>query len=303
MKLIRINSGNSRRAFLSTFALITAAFIFSIVNIGCTGTQTNKPDSNFNGVKIGIISYSWRSMPCAAEDILNYCIQSGISYVELLGEAAEQYAGIPPLPASPGRRDEISDEEATAYREALEEARGKQTEWRLSVSMDKYLELRKMFNEAGVDIHIVKFSPAGWTDEEIDYAFVAADGQPGDPDFSFDEFLAYSPKNMLNFDVGHYYGATNEHPNKEIERLHERIFSLHLKDKTGKFSEPANTNKAWGKGETPLADILVLIRENNWPIHCDIELEYEVPEESDAVKEVSKCVEYCRDILLSDVIE
>jgi len=175
MKPIRINSGNSRRTFLSTFALIAVAFVFSIVNNSCTGSQTNKPDSNFNGVKVGVISYSWRSMPCTAEDILNYCIQSGISYVELLGEAAEQYAGIPPLPASPGRRDEISDEEAAAYREALEEARAKQTEWRLSVSMDKYLELRKMFNEAGVDIHIVKFSPAGWTDEEIDYAFVAAE--------------------------------------------------------------------------------------------------------------------------------
>lgn len=333
MKLIRINSGNSRRAFLSTFTLLTAAFIFSIVNTGCTGTQSKTPDSNFNGVQIGVISYSWRSMPCTAEDILNYCILSGISYVELLGEAAEQYAGIPPLPASPGRRDEISDEDAAAYSEALEEARGKQTEWRLSVSMDKYEELRKMFNMAGVDIHIVKFSPAGWTDEEIDYAFVAAKtlgskgvsneighkacerlgkfaekhdmyaifhnhGQPGDPDFSFDEFLAYSPKNMLNFDVGHYFGATDEHPNQVIERLHDRIISLHLKDKTGKFSEPANTNKAWGEGETPIDDILLLVRDNNWPIHCDIELEYEVPEDSDAVKEVGKCLEFCRDILL-----
>jgi sugar phosphate isomerase/epimerase len=333
MKLIRLRSGNSRRIFLRSFTLLSAVFIFSIVNIGCTGSQSKKPDSNFNGVKIGIISYSWRSMPTTAEDILNYCIQSGISYVELLGEAAEQYAGITPLPPSPGRKDEVSDEEAVAYRDVLEEAKQKQTEWRLSVSMDKYEELREMFNKAGVDIHIVKFSPEGWTDEEIDYAFVAAKvlgakgvsneighkacerlgkfaekhdmyaifhnhGQPGDPDFSFDEFLAYSPKNMLNFDVGHYYGATSIHPNKEIERLHDRIFSLHLKDKTGKSSEPANTNKAWGEGETPLADILVLVRDSKWPIHCDVELEYEVPEGSDAVKEVSKCVEYCRNILL-----
>ena len=333
MKHIRIKTRNSGRKFFGISVLFTSALICSAIFVSCTGTQSKKPDSNFNGVQIGAISYSWRSMPSTAEDILNYCLQSGLSSVELLGETAEQYAGIPPLPPRPGKTDEMTDEEVAAFRESMEEARNKQTQWRLSVPMDKYRELRTMFNEAGVDIPIVKFSPARWTDEEIDYAFVAAKTlgakgiseeigheacerlgsfaekhdmyaifhnhlQPGDPDFSFDEFLAYSPKNMLNFDVGHYFGATSEHPNKVIERLHDRIFSVHLKDKTGKFSEPANTNQPWGEGETPLADILVLIRDNKWPIHCDIELEYEVPEGSDAVKEVTKCVEYCRNILL-----
>ena len=45
--------------------------------------------------------------------------------------------------------------------------------------------------------------------------------------------------------------------------------------------------------------ILKLIRKNSWPIHCDIELEYEIPESSDALEETIKCVEYCRDILES----
>jgi sugar phosphate isomerase/epimerase len=199
--------------------------------------------------------------------------------------------------------------------------------------MDKYDELGKMFNDSGVNIHIVKFAPARWTDEEIDYAFTAAKAigaagitneigheacerlgkfaekhdmlaifhnhlQPGEPGFSFDEFLEYSPRNMLNFDVGHYYGATGKHPNELIERLHDRIFSLHLKDKTGKFSEPANRNMPWGEGDTPIADILHLIRENKWPIYCDIELEYQIPEGSDALTETMKCVEHCREILV-----
>ena len=153
--------------------------------------------------------------------------------------------------------------------------------------MDRYKELRKLFNDAGVNIHIVKFAPAKWTDEEIDYAFRAAKTlgaagvtneighdackrlgkfaekhdmyaiyhnhlQPGDPDFSFDEFLAYSPNNMLNFDVGHYFGATGKHPNEIIERLHDRIFSLHLKDKTGKNSEPAIQTCPGVRGKHPL---------------------------------------------------
>jgi sugar phosphate isomerase/epimerase len=273
-------------------------------------------------------------MPGEAEDILNYCIQSGISSIELMGNVAEQYAGIPPLPPRPRRGVEMTEEEKAAYDEEWQLAREEQRAWRISVPMDKYEELRKMYNDSGVNIHIVKFSPANWTEEEIDYAFTAAKAmgaegvtneighdacerlgtfaekhdmyaiyhnhlQPGDPCFSFEEFLSYSPNNMLNLDVGHYFGATGKHPNAVIEQFHDRIFSIHLKDKTGKDSEPANKNMPFGEGETPLGDILNLIKENQWPIYCDIELEYPVPDDSDAVKETTKCVDYCRDILLN----
>lgn len=264
---------------------------------------------------------------------MQYCLETGISSIELMGNVAEEYAGIPPLPQSPERVTEMTGEEREEFLNAEEEARKQQSEWRLSVSMEKYMELWKMFSDSGVQIHIVKFSPAQWSDEEIDYAFKAAramgakgvsneigheackrlgsfaekhdmyaifhnHGQPGDPGFNFEEYLAYSPRNMLNFDVGHYFGATGKHPNEVIEKLHHRIFSIHLKDKTGKNADPADTNMPWGEGDTPIADILTLIQENNWPIHCDIELEYEIPEDSDAVKETARCVEYCREILL-----
>jgi sugar phosphate isomerase/epimerase len=54
----------------------------------------------------------------------------------------------------------------------------------------------------------------------------------------------------------------------------------------------------WGEGDTPVADILKLVQKNKWPIYFDIELEYPVPENSNAQKEVIKCVEYCRKILV-----
>jgi hypothetical protein len=54
----------------------------------------------------------------------------------------------------------------------------------------------------------------------------------------------------------------------------------------------------WGKGETPISDILLLLKKNKWPINVDIELEYPVPQGSDAVAEVKKCVEYCKKILV-----
>jgi sugar phosphate isomerase/epimerase len=309
----KIQNNLSRRKFLGITAAATA---FSIIpwregySNGSLTQDTGKPDSEFGGVQIGAITYSWRSMPAAPEDIIRYCRQTGISSIELMGDVAEKYAGIP----------------------GGKEGNTEKYKWRLAAPLEKYWELRKMFNDAGINIHIAKFSPASWTEAEIDYSFKAAKAlgavgvcneigedacrkmgpiarsngmlaifhnhlQPGEPGWSFDKFLDYSPANMLNFDVGHYWGATGLHPNGIIEKYHDKITSIHVKDKTGPKDNPANTNMPWGKGSTPISDILLLIKKNSWPINVDIELEYPVPEGSDAVAEVKKCVDYCRKIL------
>ncbi|MDD4923171.1 MAG: sugar phosphate isomerase/epimerase, partial [Bacteroidales bacterium] len=231
--------------------------------------------------------------------------QSGLSSVELMGGAVEQYAGIP------------KGKDAQTIRQ-----------WRTTVSMDKFKAIRKMFKAKGVNISILKLGGPDWSDAEIDYAFnvcktLGARGitmeiseaagkrmapfaekhnlyvifhnhaQPGDPNFSFDKVLAYGPKLMLNLDFGHYFGATGLNPCALIERLHNRIASVHVKDKTGPKASDPNKNQEFGKGETPVAEVLQLIQKNKWPITCDIELEYTVPEGSDAVKEVKKCLAYC----------
>jgi sugar phosphate isomerase/epimerase len=317
---------------IRSFSLLSAVVALSLF-LGACG-NSDKPDSNFKGVQIGVITYSWRSMPGAPADIISYCKQTGISSIELMGNVAETYAGAPEGFPRPSNFREMSDEEKAMYFQQRDSANAVISDWRVQhASAEKFRELKKLFDDAGINIHIVKFSPANWSDEEIDYAFETAKllgargvsneighhacerlgpfaekhgmyaifhnhGQPGDPDFDFEEFLAYSPANMLNLDVGHYFGATGEHPNAIIEKLHERIFSLHLKDKTGKDAEPADTNMPWGEGDTPLADILKLVRDQKWDIHCDIELEYRIPDDSDAVQETGKCVEFCRNILL-----
>lgn len=323
----KINS-LSRRSFIRKTAAGTTALAFAPLAFSCSGDS----GSTFGGVPIGVITYSWRSMPSTADDIIKYCVEGNITSLELMGYTAEEFAGIPAMPPRPKRGVEQTEEEKNAYVVARDEAIKKQKEWRLACDFEKYKELKKKFDLAGVNIHTVKFAPANWSDEEIDYAFKAAKilgagaitneigdeacrklgkfaekhgmiaayhnhMQPGQPGFSFDEFLAHSPANKLNFDVGHYFGATGKHPNEIIERLHDRIYSIHLKDKTGKNADPANTNRPWGEGETPLADILGLIKEKKWPIYADIELEYPVPETSDAQQEIVKCIEYCKHIL------
>ena len=37
-----------------------------------------------------------------------------------------------------------------------------------------------------------------------------------------------------------------------------------------------------------------MVKKNKWKIPASIELEYDIPEGSDAVQETRKCVEYCR---------
>jgi sugar phosphate isomerase/epimerase len=328
-----MNDQISRRKFLNAAASVAALsaipFNYGFKNF-TAGTQ--KPNSNFGGVQIGAITYSWRSMPQSPQDIIRYCQMAGISTLELMGDVAENYLGLPPTPPRPPRNTTQTTDEKKAYDAALAEAKEAQRKWRINLPMQKYTELRKLFNDAGIDIHIVKFSPADWTDEEIDYAFSAAKAmgakgvtneigdeacqrlapfaerydmyaifhqhmQPAQPGWNFDKFLAYSPAIMLNFDAGHYFGCTGKNPVELIKRLHSRIFSIHMKDKTGPNSTPPNTNQVWGKGEMPIADVLLLLKKEKWPVYVDVELEYEVPKDSDAAKEVAKCVEYAKRIL------
>jgi len=318
----------------SSFPLFIAVLVLAAILTGCSGSGT-KTDatSEYQGVQIGAITYSWRSMSSTPEDIIKYCKQTGISSLELIGNIAEDYAGAPAGPARPKNFRELSDEEKADFRTKLEEHGQKMSEWRINeASPEKYKELKAMFDEAGIHIHTVKFSPADWSDAEIDYAFESAKvlgakgvtneigleaaqrlgpfaekhdmyavfhnhGQPGDSTFNFEDFLVFSPNNMLNLDVGHYFGATGLHPNELIRKLHDRIYSIHLKDKTGINGYPPNTNVPWGQGDTPLGEILQLIQVNQWDIYCDIELEYEIPEGSDAVVETGRCFAYANKVL------
>ena len=54
-----------------------------------------KPNSLIDGVQIGTITYSYRSMPDqSAEATLEYIVDSGISAIELMGGPVESFAGV-----------------------------------------------------------------------------------------------------------------------------------------------------------------------------------------------------------------
>ena len=99
---------------------------------------------------------------------------------------------------------------------------------------------------------------------------------------------------MANVDFGHYVAAGGD-PIAFLNRFHDRIASFHLKDRT--TPERGAQNLPWGTGETPIREILQTVRKNGWKIPATIELEYRIPEGSDAVKEVRACLDYCRKVL------
>ena len=247
-----------------------------------------------------------------------------------MGPTAEAFAGAPHTTTEPRRSggDQRTPEEQQV--EKLAQAKDLAT-WRSTVSMDKFMQLKKMYKDAGVSIYAWKPSALEEknTDAEIDYSLRVAKVLgashvtveiPKDPAHSkrlgmladkhkiavayhghlqqtitaWDEALTQAKYNGLNCDVGHYVAAGFD-PIPLLESKHDRIYSMHLKDRKSKANGGANV--PWGEGDTPIEQILLLMKNNNYKFPATIELEYDIPEGSDAVKEVSKCVEFCRKVL------
>jgi len=198
--------------------------------------------------------------------------------------------------------------------------------------MSKYQSLRKLYNDAGVSIYafrLASLTPAT-TDEEFEYFFHAAQALganqitvelPEDAslskragefaaqykvrmgyhnhtqvnEHSWDVALSQSPYNGINLDVGHYAAATNQSPIPFIKAHHDRITSLHLKDR--KFRSNGGRNTPWGEGDTPLKEILLLLKAEKYRFPAAIELEYRIPQGSTASAEIAKCLQFCRDAL------
>jgi sugar phosphate isomerase/epimerase len=295
--------GTSRRAFLGGAAAIAAAALVPGRMLGGSplfaADAAGKPNSVFKGVRIGCITYSYRGNINSAEDTLKALLADGLSEVELMGGPIQSFAGIG----------------------------GKATDAQRETQLAKCRELRKMYNDAGVTIHIHKMG-FGQSDEEIDFSFQVAKAlgctavtlersepmaqklapfadkykvwvgfhnhtnnypvmEKTDPILSYGQYIGF------NFDIGHYVAGTKGlSPIPVIEKYHDRIVSLHLKDRT-----PDGGNLPWGQGKTPLKEVLQLISKEKWTFPADVELEYKIPEGSDSVKEVAKCVQFCKEAL------
>ena len=95
----------SRREFgRLTLASLPAATVLGGSDF-FTAFAQGKPNSKIDGVQIGTITYSYRSMPDqGAEATLKYIVESGINAVELMVGPIESYAGAPTPAPGPSTR-------------------------------------------------------------------------------------------------------------------------------------------------------------------------------------------------------
>ncbi|SDF11712.1 Sugar phosphate isomerase/epimerase [Pricia antarctica] len=339
----------TRRKFVGTSAALMAGTTLmgsSVFGAPAILRSLKKPNSLINGVQIGVITYSYRSMPDqSAEATLKYVLDSGISAIELIGDPAETFAGRMENPVdmsglyklmSKKRANGLTgaEEKEFADMQAQRADYGKQvSEWRKNVGMDKFVQFQKMYKDAGVNIYAFKprdtFGKEN-SDADIDWGmrtgkalgashvtvehpgdnvqtkrlgemakkhgiYVAYHGHEQQTPTLWDTALEQSKFNMLNLDLGHYVAAGNSDPLAIIKTNHDRIKSMHLKDRQTPAHDKGNL--PWGTGDTPITGALQMIRDNNYKFPATVELEYEIPEGSDAVQEVRKCLEYCKKAL------
>lgn len=224
-----------------------------------------------------------------------------------------------------GGRAAMTPEQQAEQQKYLEAIR----EWRLTAPMDRFREFARIYNDAGISIDAFRITLTdAMTDAEYDYAFTAAKTVgaksltmelPASARLSerigafaskhqlptgfhthlqatptiFDEALAQSPFNGIQLDIGHYVAATSQSPIPLVERHHARITSMHLKDR----KVDAGPNMPWGQGDTPITEVLQLMKRERYTWPAFIELEYPVPDGSTRIAEITKCLAYCRKAL------
>lgn len=231
-------------------------------------------------------------------------------------------AGGPP----PGGGRQMTPEMREAMKKRQEETR----KWRLTVPMDFFKGIKAKFDAAGIKIQAYNLSfNDSFNDEEIDRGFlmaktlgvklitasstlttakrvapfadkhkitVAMHGHSNikDPNEfakpeSFAAALAMSKYFAVNLDIGHFFAAGFD-PIAYIEQNHARISNLHLKDR----KKDDGPNVPWGQGDTPIKQVLQLLKKKKLNIPANIEYEYRG---EDAVAEVKKCFQFCKDAL------
>ena len=93
----------SRRSFLTKSTAMLSGLVIGSSSLAAPAIirSLQKPNSKFDGVQIGVITYSFRSLPSNAEQILKYCLDCNINAVELMGNTGEAFAGAPHTSTEP----------------------------------------------------------------------------------------------------------------------------------------------------------------------------------------------------------
>ncbi|HEY0457024.1 MAG TPA: sugar phosphate isomerase/epimerase [Verrucomicrobiae bacterium] len=299
----------TRRQFtkLSLAALPASGLVYALHQLNAAETASfARPNSKFAGVQVGLnVPYSFGNAKMSGDEILQNCVHLGLSAVELRTQPVEAFLGAPT--------------------EAAE-----LPEWRKAVSTDKVKQFRTKYESSGVRIEVVKVDGIfKMSEAELNYVFALAKALGGraisteisksEKDLKrlgefadkhqlmvgyhghdatkpehWEKAFSLAKFNGANVDLGHFVAGNDTSPIPFIKEHHDRITHVHVKDR--KMHKGPNT--PLGEGDTPVAEVLRLIRDNKWNIQATIEFEYKVPAGSSRMAEIARCIKFCRDALV-----
>ena len=104
--------------------------------------------------------------------------------------------------------------------------------------------------------------------------------------------VAAKPLTGVNLDIGHFTAAGYDAA-PFIKEHHAKITNLHIKDR----KKDHGPNTPWGQGDTPLKEVLQLLKKEKYGFPANIELECPIPQGSTIIAEMKKRLAYTRDSL------
>jgi sugar phosphate isomerase/epimerase len=292
-------------------------------------------NSQFDGVRIGVQTYSFRDLPLDAA--IQAIAADGLGECELFSPHIE--GGHTDRAPMAGMRAPVpgggsgNQADATARTAARAAAREELRKWRLSVPMEYFHGIRQKFSDAGITLVAYNLSfNDSFTNEEIDRGFdmakalgvqfitasstlsaakrvaphaekhqmvVAMHGHSNtrDPNqFAKPESFAQAMAMSRYFKINLDIGHFTAAGYDAVPYIQENHDNILLLHlKDRKKDDSGNT--PWGEGDTPIRQTLLLLKEKKYPIPAYIEYEYQGTGNSQA--EVKKCFDYCKATLQS----
>jgi sugar phosphate isomerase/epimerase len=290
-----------------------------------------KIDSVVQGVQFGLQSYIFTGIGLPQDGLVDVVIASMVE--SRLGECDLYAPLVEPARfwdriragGQAGTGATVPPEVASARAQAREEL----AKWRMSVSLDYFRAIRKKFDDAGIEVYGLSGFP-GSTEEELSRTYEIAGvlgarlitlgvtlsaakrivslaekqsflvGIQGNPNMSatnpdaiakpenYEQAVSLSKSYWICFDIGDATGGGYD-ALKFVEAHHDRIALIYLKDrKKDRLSVP------WGEGDTPVAQVLRLIRDNKYPIRCYLDCDYKT---TNRPADVKRSFEYAKTVL------
>ena len=286
--------------------------------------KPSRPTLDIAGVRIGAQTYSFRALSRPpggdmVEVLIDALTACGLGECELWSPQIEPAA--PSLPR--GNTPELQ--------QARQDARANVRRWRIETPIEHFRDVRRKFAAAKITVRAFNYSfNDSFTDDEIDRGFEIAralgaewitasstlsaarrvapfadkhkmvvgmhnHSEVNNPnEFATPESFAAAMKMSkyfkVNLDIGHFTAA-NQDAVAYLREHHADITNLHVKD----MRRNQGDYMPWGQGDTPMRDVLQLLKRNKWPIPAYIEYEYRGT--GTPVEEVRKGFEYIRQAL------